>query len=153
MAKIVSIVHSPAGIDPRPPDRYARVALDVAMLAAGRGIITDRKGNGQRRQLNIMAQETLDHLRAEGYRTGPGQMGEQLVIAGIDIDQLPAGAQLQLGDVVVIEVDRPRTGCERLQRIQGCTPAMVNGRLGVMARVLTGGTIRAGDKVKLLVRI
>jgi MOSC domain-containing protein YiiM len=150
MAKIVTIVYTPAGIEPKPPDRYARVPLDEAVLAVGRGIVTDRKGSGPRRQLNVMARETLDQLQAEGYRTAPGAMGEQLVLAGIDVDRLPPGARVQLGDEVIIEVDKPRTGCERLQRIQGCTPAMVAGRLGVMARVVSGGKIRVGDEVRLL---
>jgi hypothetical protein len=52
MGKIVSIVHTPPGIDPRPPDHYARVPLKVATLEAGRGIVTDRKGsNAQRLRL------------------------------------------------------------------------------------------------------
>jgi MOSC domain-containing protein YiiM len=147
---IVSIVHTPADIDPKPPDRYARVALNEAHLAEGRGIVTDRKGGSLRRQLNVMARETLDHLQDEGYETAPGAMGEQLIIAGIDIDRLPPGARLLLGDEAIIEVDKPRTGCQRLQRIQGCTPAMVAGQLGVMARVLAGGTIRVGDEARLL---
>ena len=150
MGRIVSIAHTPAGIDPRPPDHYARVALDEAVLAVGRGIVSDRKGGNPRRQLNVMARETLGQLTAEGYRTAPGAMGEQLVIAGIAIDRLPPGARLQLGDEAIIEVDKARTGCERLQHIHGCTPAMVAGRLGVMARVLSGGTIRVADEVKLL---
>jgi len=147
---IVSIVHTPAGIDPRPPDHYARVPLDEATLAASRGIVTDRKGSRQQRQLNVMALETLEQLRAEGYRTAPGEMGEQLVVAGIDVDRLTNGTRLQLGDEVVIEVDKPRTGCDRLERIQGCTPPMVAGRLGVMARVLIGGTIRVGDAARVI---
>jgi MOSC domain-containing protein YiiM len=149
MGKIVSIVLTPAGIDPRPPDYYARVPIDEATLAVGRGIVTDRKGSRPQRQLNVMALETLEQLRAEGYRTAPGQMGEQLVVAGIDIDRLAAGTQVQLGDEAVIEVDKPRTGCDRLRHIQGCTPAMVAGRLGVMATVLIGGTIRVGDPANL----
>jgi MOSC domain-containing protein YiiM len=150
MGKIVSIVHKPAGIDPRPLDHYARVPVHEATLAAGRGIVTDRKGSNARRQLNVMAQETLEQLRAEGYRTGPGKMGEQIVIAGIDIDRLPGGTRIQLGDEVVIEVVKPRTGCERLQRIQGCTPTQLDGRLGVMARVMSGGIIRVGKEAKVL---
>ena len=62
MCKIVSIVHTPAGIDP-PPDHYARVPLAVATLEAGRGIDSDRKGSRPDRQLNIMALETLERLR------------------------------------------------------------------------------------------
>jgi MOSC domain-containing protein YiiM len=150
MGEIVSIVYTPAGIDPRPPDRYARVPLQEATLEAGRGIVTDRKGSRPERQLNVMALETLEALRAEGYRTGPGEMGEQIVVSGIAIDGLAAGTQLRLGNEVVIEVLMPRTGCARLQHIQGCTPAKVAGRLGVMARVLVGGIIHVGDAVALV---
>lgn len=149
-ARIVSIVHTPAGVDPRPADRYARVPLETATLKAGRGIVTDRKGSRPERQLNVMAWETLARLRAQGLRTGPGEMGEQIVLSGVAIDGLPAGARLRLGGEAVIEVIKPRTGCDRLRRIQGCTPAQVAGRLGVLARVLVGGSIRVGDPVALL---
>jgi hypothetical protein len=67
MGKIVSIVHTPSGVEPRPPDRYARVPLSVARLEAGRGIVSDRKGGQPTRQLNVMALETLEALRAAGY--------------------------------------------------------------------------------------
>jgi MOSC domain-containing protein YiiM len=148
--RVVSIVHSPEGIDPRPPDNYARVPLEAATLEAGRGIVGDRKGARQNRQLNLMAAQTLDQLHAEGYRAGPGEMGEQIILSGIDVDRLSAGTRLRLGDDVVIEVDRPRTGCDRLRRVQGCTPAQVAGRLGVMANVRSGGTLRVGDPATVL---
>ncbi len=150
MGKVVSIGHKPEGIDPRPQDHYARVPLAAATLEPGRGIVTDRKGKNPDRQLNVMAQETLDQLAAEGYRTGPGQMGEQLVVSGLALDRLAPGVQLRLGEEAVIEVIKRRAGYSRLQNIQGCTPAQVAGGLGVMARVLRGGSIRVGDAVELL---
>jgi MOSC domain-containing protein YiiM len=150
MGKLVSIVHTPEGIDPRPPDHYARVPLEAATLEAGRGIVADRKGSRVERQLNVMALETLEGLGAEGFRAAPGQMGEQLIVSGIAVDRLAKGTRLKIGDAAVIEVDIPRTGCDRLRRIQGCTPAQVAGRLGVMARVLSGGTIRVGDEVAVI---
>jgi MOSC domain-containing protein YiiM len=150
MGEVVSIVHKPEGIDPRPPDHYARVALDVAALQPGRGIVTDRKGANPDRPLNVMALETLEQLGAEGFRTAPGQMGEQLVVSGIPLGRLAPGTRLRLGEEAIIEVIKPRTGCERLRSIQGCTPAQVAGRLGVMARVLRGGTIRVGDAAELV---
>jgi MOSC domain-containing protein YiiM len=145
--KVVSIVHKPEGIDPRPPDHFARVPLQTAALEPGRGIVTDCKGSRPERELNIMALESLEELRAKGYRTGPGEMGEQIIVSGIAIEQLAAGTRLWFGEEAVIEVVRPRTGCERLKQIQGCTPADVAGRVGVMARVVVGGTIRVGDAV------
>jgi MOSC domain-containing protein YiiM len=150
MGRIVSIVHTPEGIDPRPADRYARVPLEAAALVAGRGITGDRKGRRPERQLNVMTLETLESLRAEGYRTGPGEMGEQIVVSGLDGEGLVPGRRLQLGDEAIIAVDNLRTGCERLRSIQGCRPAEVSGRLGVMATVLVGGTIRVGDTIAVV---
>jgi MOSC domain-containing protein YiiM len=150
MRKVVSIVHKPEGIDPRPPDHFARIQLEVATLQAGRGIATDRKGANPDRQLNVMALETLDQLAAEGFQTAPGQMGEQLVVSGVAIDRLAPGTRLRLGEEAIIEVIKPRTGCDRLRSIRGCTPAQVAGRLGVMARVLRGGAIRVGDAAELV---
>jgi MOSC domain-containing protein YiiM len=150
MGRIVSIVHTPEGIDPRPPDHYARVPLGAATLEPGRGIVTDRKGGRPERQLNLMALETLEQLRAEGYRTAPGEMGEQIVIAGIDLGRLAAGTRVRLGETAVIEVQNARTGCDRLRHIQRCEPAAVAGRLGVMARVVAGGAVRVGDDVEVV---
>lgn len=112
--------------------------------------MTDRKGSQPERQLNVMALETLKQLRAKGYRTASGEMGEQIVVSGIAVDRLAAGTRLRLGKEAVIEALKPRTGCDRLRRIQGCTPAEVAGRLGMMARVLVGGTIQVEDAVALI---
>ena len=77
-------------------------------------------------------------------------MGEQIVVSGVALDRLAPGVRLRLGEEAVLEVIKPRTGCDRLRSIQGCTPAQVAGRLGVMARVLSGGTIRVGDPISLV---
>src|SRR5262249_55482231 len=145
--EVVSIVHTPEGVDPRPPDRYARVPLEAATLVTGQGIAGDRKGTGPGRHLNVMAAQTLAHLRAEGFRTGPGEMGEQLVVSGIDVDQLSPGARLKIGAAAVLEVTRRRNGCPRLEKIQGRPASTVLGWLGVMVQVIAGGTICVGDPV------
>ncbi len=150
MPTVVSIVYKPGDIESKPPDHFARVALDTAELVADKGIACDRKGNGVERHLNVMARETLDTLRADGCKTGPGEMGEQIVLAGIDVDRLPAGARLRLGAEAVIEVVKPRTGCDRLEHIQKIAIKDTTGRLGVMCRVEIGGTVRVGDQAELL---
>ncbi len=119
------------------------------MLTVDRGIEGDRKGKGRDRQLNIMSAETLANLAAEGFKTGPGQMGEQIVVDGIGVDSLPAGARIRLGESAVVEVTIARTGCDRFEHIQGKLKKLVRGRLGVMARVVTGGPIAVGDAVAL----
>lgn len=152
MATVVSIVHTPAGVERKPPDHYARVPLAEATLLEGGGIEGDLKGRTPNRHLNVMAAEILEQLRAEGFQTGPGEMGEQIVVAGIDVAALKPGDRLQLGETAVMEVVMPRTGCDRFEHIQGKPKSSVKGRLGVMARVVAGGTVRVGDEVRVLAR-
>ncbi|MCY4526799.1 MAG: MOSC domain-containing protein [Anaerolineaceae bacterium] len=152
MARIVSIVYRPADAPAAPADHYARVELERADLVASGGIRGDRKGRHPKRQLNVMRRETLDALGAEGLRTGPGEMGEQLVIAGLvePLETLASGTRLQLGEQAVIELVEARTGCDRFETIQGRPATQVAGRLGMMARVVRDGAIARGDSVQVL---
>jgi MOSC domain-containing protein YiiM len=145
MSKIISIVYTPEGVERSPKDFYARVPLETTQLIANYGIEGDRKGGHPKRQLNIMRAETLQQLGQEGFQVAPGQMGEQIVIEGIDINALQEGDRLQLGDSAVIEVLEPRNGCDRFEHIQGLPRQNVKGRMGIIARVLTGGAIRVGE--------
>jgi MOSC domain-containing protein YiiM len=147
---IVSIVFKPAEVEAKPADRYARIAVDSAEMVAGKGIDGDRKGSGEERHLNVMSRETLDTLRADGCKTGPGEMGEQIVVDGIDVNRLLAGTRLRLGSAAMIEVVKPRTGCARFERIQKIAIKHTTNRLGVMCRVDLGGQIHVGDEVAVI---
>ena len=147
MPHVVSICYTPAGVERRPADRYARIAVAEAALVEDFGIDGDAKGGSDKRQLNVMTAETMARLRAEGFQTAPGELGEQIVVAGVEEAALVPGARLALGDAAVIEVTLPRTGCDRFEHIQGKPKTTAKGRLGVMARVVTGGVVRTGDPV------
>jgi MOSC domain-containing protein YiiM len=150
VAHVVSIAYTPRSVERRPTDRYARMPVEWATLVEQRGIAGDLKGSGGSRQLNVMRAETLAELAAEGRKTGPCEMGEQVVIAGLDPAAFTEGTRLQLGDSAVIEVGIPRTGCARFEYIQGMTRQGVAGRLGVLARVVVGGDVAVGDEVAIV---
>jgi MOSC domain-containing protein YiiM len=150
MGSVISIVYTPRKQAARPQDRYVRVRLESARLTEDRGIEGDAKARPGVRQINVMCAEVLDQLNAEGFKTESGEMGEQIVIRGIPAESLVPGAQLRLGEAT-LEVMIPRTGCERFERIQGKSRKCVEGRLGMLAKVLTGGIVREGDPVELLI--
>jgi uncharacterized protein YdeI (YjbR/CyaY-like superfamily) len=150
MIIVVSIVYKPESVVSDPETHYARVPLDSASLVPGYGIEGDRKGGNPRRNLNLMSFETLEMLRQEGFSTLPGQMGEQIVVQGMELGNLTLGDRLQIGDDACVEVINQRTGCQRFEQIQGKSPKLAAGRMGVMAKVVTGGKIAVGDPVKLL---
>jgi MOSC domain-containing protein YiiM len=146
MAHLVSIAYSPEEGEVRPADHYARVPVERTTLVEKQGITGDRKGGGKR-QLNVMRAEALEELHAEGFKTAPGEMGEQLVIAGLAPSALAAGTRLRIGETAVIEVNIPRTGCGRFEHIQGKSKKLTVGRLGALATVHAGGEIAVGDEV------
>jgi MOSC domain-containing protein YiiM len=149
MAEIVSIVYKPEGIDPKPEDRFARVSLEKTQLVAGYGIEGDSKGGHPSRQLNLMSQEMLDALCEEGYCVAPGEMGEQIILRGVDVDALAVGTVICLGDAARIEITSPREPCDRFEHIQSIAKEKIIGRQGIMAKVLTSGAIAVGDSVQV----
>ena len=150
MARVVSIVFTPRNVEMRrPQDRYARVAVERTQLIEFQGIDGDAKGGPGDRQLNIMLAEALDELGTEGFKTEPGAMGEQIVIAGLDPAALVDGTRLKLG-AAIVEIGIPRTGCARFEMIQDKPKQLAKGRLGAMARVVTGGEVAIGDAVEVL---
>jgi len=108
------------------------------------------------RQVHLMHEELFDELRAGGFNIGPGAIGENVTTRGIDLLALSKGARLRLGPEVVIEITGLRNPCRQIDAFQrGLTATVLSrdpaGRLirkaGVMAIVITGGDVKAGDLI------
>ncbi|MEJ7837747.1 MAG: MOSC domain-containing protein [Thermomicrobiales bacterium] len=111
------------------------------------------------RQVHLIHAELHDALRTAGYEVESGQMGENITTRDVDLLQLPTGTRLRLGDTVVLELTGLRNPCAQLNGIQqGLMAATLDrdaqGNLirkaGVMAIVLTGGEIRSGDHIEVI---
>jgi len=149
MGSIYSIVYQPTDREygSRSSEDFIRVPVQQANLIAGHGIEGDRKaGHHAERQINLLSREWLLRLKNVGYRIEPGQFGEQITLAGIDLEQLKVGERLQLGATACIEIKRTRNPCDRLQVAQRFAFEGLKA-IGVMGAVVTGGTIRVGDPV------
>lgn len=110
------------------------------------------------RQVHLIHAELHDALRAAGFDVGAGEMGENVTTRGVDLLALPAGARLRLGEEAVVEVTGLRNPCAQIDRFQPGLLAAVLGRdaegrlvrkAGVMAVVVAGGEVRAGDAVRV----
>jgi MOSC domain-containing protein YiiM len=110
------------------------------------------------RQVHLIHAELHDELRGRGFEIAPGAMGENVTTRGVDLLGLPAGARLYLGGDAVIEVTGLRNPCGQLNGVrEGLLDAVLDrdeqGELvrkaGVMAIVLAGGEVHAGDAIRL----
>lgn len=110
------------------------------------------------RQVHLIHAELFDELAAQGFTVGPAQMGENVTTRGIDLLGLSGGTRLRLGAEAVIEITGLRNPCHQ---INGLAPGLMQAVLdhaddgslvrksGVMAVVITGGTVMVGDAIQL----
>lgn len=150
---IISIAYQPSA-SLLEDKKFNRIPVNSAELIAGHGIKGDRKaGRNPKRQINIVSMNTVETLRELGFQVNAGELGEQIVIDGLDVVSLPIGTQIQLGDSAVIELAMERTSCEWLELIHGQSKHDATGQLGMLAKVIAGGTIQVGDGVRIIASI
>ncbi|MDA0350939.1 MAG: MOSC domain-containing protein [Chloroflexi bacterium] len=110
------------------------------------------------RQVHLIHAELHEELRAAGFAITSGEMGENVTTSGIDLLALSAGTRLRLGGAAVIEVTGLRNPCSQLDDLcPGLMAAVLDrddaGNLvrkaGVMAVVIEGGEVRAGDAIEV----
>lgn len=111
------------------------------------------------RQVHLIHAELFDELAGKGFADSAGQLGENVTTRGIDLLGLSAGTRLQLGAEAVIEVTGLRNPCHQ---INGIAPGLMDAVLdraadgslirksGIMAVVITGGVIAAGDPITVV---
>jgi len=149
MGKIISIVYQPDATDVS-DNQFNLIPIDKATIIKAHGIEGDRKaGRHPRRNINIMVRETLDKLAEAGFSTAPGEMGEQIQVSGLDIESMEDNTLIQLGESVVVRLNKPRRGCIWLEHIQGQSIEQTTDMLGRMVTVIEGGIIHVGDEVRL----
>lgn len=147
--KIISICYQP-DVSRLEDKQFNRVPVKSIELIAGHGIKGDRKaGRNPKRQINILSMNTVESLQDLGFQVNPGELGEQLVIEGVNVMELPIGTQIQLGDSAIIELTMVRTGCEWLEMIHGQSKDEAVNRLGMLAKVVQGGMIAVGDTIQI----
>ena len=144
----ITIQTSPSDHDSQ-PHHYSRTPVQAVELIQGHGIEGDLKaGKHPKRQINLMTAETLEELGREGFQTAPGQMGEQIIVSGFDVNGLQPGDRLEIGSAV-IEIHERRNGCSWFEKIQGLSPQLATRRLGQIAFVIESGTVKLGDEVRV----
>lgn len=109
------------------------------------GCAHGRAGSG--RQVLLVESETLRELGL-----APGVVRENVTTEGIRLAELQAGTRLRMGSEAVLEVTIPCEPCGKLEAIRTGLQDKLQGRRGIMCRVITGGLIRRGDPVEALGR-
>lgn len=125
-----------------------RAVSDVP-AEAGRGLVGDRYHGSRHRHVTVQSQEALDEAAADLGREFPSGATRRNIT--VDAGEIPTrpGSRLRIGDVD-LEVVRVAAPCRLMD--DGIGPgaaAALRGRAGTVCRILSSGTIRVGDDVKV----
>jgi MOSC domain-containing protein YiiM len=153
--------------------RFSKTVRDEIVLLPGLGVQGDAHAGAtvqhrsrvtadptqpNLRQVHLLHSELHVELCKQGFDVAPGQMGENVLTAGIDLLGLPRDTLLGLGEQAVIKITGLRNPCVQIEVFQPGLLKAVLGRdhngdvirkAGVMAVVVHGGAVRPGDGVQV----
>ena len=142
MAKVLSInISEKTGV--------VKVPVEQAEFITG-GIKGDAHcGLDEIKQVSLLADESVDKMRAMGLTLDAGVFAENITTQGIELKSLPIGTRLKIG-ATLQEVSRIGKECHHGCAIKQQTGTCVMPTEGIFTRVLEGGIVKAGDPIEIL---
>ena len=137
MARVLHVFRAPKRRAPMEELASAEVVTDEGL----QGCAHARPGG--KRQVLLVDVETLGVFQLE-----PGITRENVTTEGLDVNGLAIGQRLRLGEVE-LEVSAVCDPCEQIEALRDGLQAEMQGRRGMLCRVVAGGTLRRGDMIEL----
>ena len=120
--------------------------VNEANFITGQGLEGDRHlrtdGRRSNRQVLIMDSETLSH-----FDLLPGQVRENVTVAGLDFSSISAGDKVSLGGDVILEITGDCEPCARMDELRQGLKDEIDGKRGLLAFVEKGGLVSVGAEV------
>lgn len=128
-----------------PVKKAPMVRKESLRLTAGLGIEGDAHAKaGSARQVLLMAEENCDL-----FGLAPGEVRENLVTRGIDVQALAPGTKLAIG-TAALEITQDCAPCAFIDTLRPGLRAKMAGRRGMLARVSGSGEIHAGAAIRVI---
>jgi MOSC domain-containing protein YiiM len=138
MARIAAIWTSPA-------KRAAMTARESARAVEEQGLEGCAHARaGTKRQVLFASAQHLDELGVD-Y----GAIKENFTVAGEDVHRWPVGQRVQVGEAE-FEITMVCDPCERMEEIRPGLQQELDGRRGMLARVVRSGDVAVGDEIRLV---
>jgi molybdopterin adenylyltransferase len=124
-----------------------KVPVPSVTLVPDHGVDRDAHAGTWHRQVSLLAVESIAKMTAKGLSVGPGDFAENITVEGIELTSLRPGERLRSGEVL-LEITQIGKECHTRCAIYYQAGDCVMPKEGVFARVLHGGTLRAGDPME-----
>ncbi|MCY4365212.1 MAG: MOSC domain-containing protein [Chloroflexi bacterium] len=119
--------------------------VQEATAVSAHGLEGDRSCNVHNaRQVLVMDKETLEH-----FELVPGQIKENITTVGLDLSQAQPGHVFFIGEDVTMEMVGECEPCGKMDAIRMGLREELNHRRGILAMVMSGGSIKVGDAIRI----
>jgi len=112
---------------------------------AGEGLEGCAHANPPMREVLFVSAAHLDSVDVE-----PGAIRENLTVEGADVQQWPIGQRVKVGGEAVFEITMVCDPCRRMDELREGLRAELDGRRGMLAKIVESGEVAVGDPVELL---
>jgi MOSC domain-containing protein YiiM len=126
-----------------------KVQVEKAFLLEDHGLEGDAHAGPWRRQVSFLAAESLEEARKKGLDVGFGDFAENIATSGIDWQDIPVGARVNLGDSALVEITQKGKECHNKCAIYYLAGDCIMPREGIFGRVLKGGEVHCGAPVRI----
>lgn len=127
-----------------------KINVSKASLKEDFGIVADAHGGAKKRQVSLLALESIEKMKGKGLKVGPGDFAENITTEGIDLLRLKVGSKLKIGKEALLEISQIGKECQTRCRIYEQAGDCVMPREGIFARVLKGGIVKPEDKLEVI---
>ncbi len=131
-----------------------KTPVDSVVLVKDYGIESDAHSGKGKRQVSLLAQESVDKMIAMTGKKDltEGVFAENITVEGLELHTLPVGTKLKIGETlhVVSQIGKEcHSGCAIMKQVGHC----IMPREGVFTQVLKGGVVRPGDVIEVIEEI
>jgi MOSC domain-containing protein YiiM len=109
------------------------------------------KGDGHagpwHRQVSLLANESIEKMRAKGLNVGYGDFAENITTEGIDLVRLPVGTEIRIGESIILRVTQIGKECHERCAIYYQAGDCVMPKEGIFTEVLSEGEVKVGDDI------
>lgn len=126
-----------------------KVNVHSARVIEDFGLENDAHAGKWHRQVSLLSYEKIEAFKEKGAPVEDGAFGENLIVSGIDLKELPVGTKLRCGEIVleVTQIGKQcHSGCEIYKIMGDC----IMPREGIFTRVLHGGVVSEGDEIVIM---
>ena len=121
--------------------------VESCVLVKDFGFEGDAHAGPWHRQVSLLANESVEKMKAKGLDVGYGDFAENITTEGVNLVQLPIGTTIRIGKSVLLRVTQIGKECHTRCAIYYQAGDCVMPTEGIFAEVMDEGEVKVGDEI------